>query len=57
LDAVHISLFKDSGEYPRSPELSNYVLSENIKGKLKKPLALAYMLYLYELYELYILDQ
>jgi len=56
LDIVYILLFKIWKEYLRSPELSNYALSKNVKSRSEQPLASAYILYLYKLYRLYILD-
>ena len=56
LDIVYILLFKIWKGHLRSPELSNYALSKNVKSRSEQPLALAYILYLYKLYRLYILD-
>ena len=56
IDAVHTLLFKIWKRHLRSLGLSNFVLFKNMKDELEWSSALAYVLYLYKLYELHILD-
>jgi len=56
LDTVHTLLSEIQSKHLKSPKLSNYILSKNVKGKTKQLLASAYILYLYKLHRLYILD-
>jgi len=53
--SLHL-IIQDLEEKLRSLELSNYILSKNTKDRSKQLLALAYILCLYELYRLHILD-
>jgi len=56
IDAVHTLLFKIWKRHLRSLGLSNFVLFKNIKDKSEWSSASAYVLYLYKLHELHILD-
>jgi len=53
---VYTLLSEIQKEYLKSPELSSFVLSENVGDGAEQFSASAYMLCLYESYRLYILD-